>query len=155
MFAQSYNPLGVTDSFYLIKQPFRPDEQHRKQQMARRHVSTKKKGLQTHQIFSALHRFGEDEEEMRQCRLHILKKYMNKCESEYLHEEREEMNNDWHSDPGCVPREVNVILAPSSSSSEPHTKPNSQDKDEIVCDEDNCFSVDDVPHLIGVDEEDD
>lgn len=78
---------------------------------------------------------------------------MNKCESECISDEREDMIDDWHSDSGCIPREVNVILSPRRArSSEPHTKHSSQDQDTIACDENNCFSCDDVPHLIGVDD---
>lgn len=155
MFAQSYNPFGVTDSFYLGKQSFCKDEQHRKQHMSPRRSAgaAKRKAHVSHQMLSSLRKTEEDEEEMRQCRLDILRRYMKKCESEHQVEDRrdkETLENDWHSDPGCIPREVNVILSPGSTS--PGAQVQCQAADS--CLDDVYLQLEDVPHLIGVDDED-
>lgn len=107
-------------------------------------------------MLAALNPFGEGEEEMRQCRLSILMKDMGKCKTKHLDETSEEMINYRRSDPGCIPREVNVILISSTASFEPHAQHNSQGEDALACSENKCLYLDDVPHLIGVvDEEDD
>jgi hypothetical protein len=156
MFAQSYNPHRVTDPFYLVK----PDELIRKRQAAqRRHSGAKRTEQQPHTMKSALRK--QDEDELRQCRLDILQRYMNKCQSEHQVDDRgdEEMKDkDSHSDPGCcVPREVRIILSPGSLN--PGVSPSTQAQGQIVesSDDSNCFPCDTIPHLIGVedfDEED-
>jgi hypothetical protein len=157
MFAQSYNPHSVTDPFYLNL--VKPDERFRKRQTAqrRRHVGTKRQEKESHKMHSVLRKQDEDEDELRQCRLDILLRYMNKCQSEHQVDyggDDEMKDDDWHSDPGrCVPREVNIILSPGAVS--PGT-PSTQAQGQITepCEDSNCFTCDAIPHLIGVEDVD-
>lgn len=108
-------------------------------------------------MLSALHKPDEDEEEMRQCRLDILQRYMKKCESEHQVEDRRDnvtLEDGYHSDPGCIPREVNIVLSPGFTSPGFRHPRQLQDPANDSCHDDSCFQFDGVPHLIGVDDED-
>ena len=118
MFAQSFNPFGVTDPFYLGNQSFYTDEWHRKRQLSRHHLHTRRseeRQMQLHQT---------DEEEMRRRRLEILKRYMEKPETTdniattslgQDTEESDEMN--------CIPREVSIVQSQDSFDSEELRRP--------------------------------
>ena len=57
--------------------------------------------------------------------------------------------SDCYNDSDCVPREISIILSPSSSYTRPHQKQH-QDQTTEPCDDDSWFAASDVPHLIGV-----
>jgi hypothetical protein len=111
----------------------------------------------------------EEEEEMRQYRLEIPKRYTNKCQSEHHlagEQEGQDDVNDFHSDPGCIPREVNVILSQDRRDSlelhvNGHKPPTTQKSHGVAGHEtasfdEACLQIeDDLPHLIGVDGLDD
>ena len=159
MFTQSYNPLSVSDPFYLVKQPLYTTEQLRKRQVAeKRHVDTRLREQRSRQMQSILRELEESEEELRQWRLEIMKR---KSKHITNTEREDDLISDWHSDPGCIPREVNAILSPdseedikSSASFEPRSK-SAEDQVTEVIDDGSCFQIDHVPHLIGVNDPED
>ncbi|KAL3803354.1 hypothetical protein HJC23_009318 [Cyclotella cryptica] len=133
MFAQSYNPFGVSDPFYLVNQVSYTEEQHRKRHLTQsRHLKSRRKDQQACHTPSALHGTEDDQEEMRRCRFEILERY-NMHENSELGknivtgsqggkfvslglqtEERYEAAKDWLSDLAGIPREVNVVQANDS-----------------------------------------
>ena len=141
MYAQSYNPLSITDPVHLVN--MLANEKRRRKYL---HSSPRRKSkLSSLQMIPTTYQEGgADEKELSQ--IDLMKKLKAEHTSEYNDDDR---TSDYYHHSDCVPREISLVLSPSSSYWTSHQTQH-QDQTTESCDDDSCLAANDVPHLIGV-----
>ena len=143
MYAQSYSPLCITDSVYLVNMLTNDKRRHK-----HLHVTPRRKNkLPSLQMIPATYQEGDvDEKELSDS--DIIRKLKAKHTSADIEDDRTG-TSDYYNDSDCVPREISVILSPTSSYPPSHQKQHQYQATE-PCDDVSCFAASDVPHLVGV-----